>query len=118
MMPVCITQEWFSGRGSARRFRRAPRPRRADMCRPETGRALPSAAGVVVRLAWASSRRLTVLAGVVHVASGCATAFGLFATTTVFTALLAAGPTPHRLLASLPAIGLVVASYAVRALLD
>jgi ATP-binding cassette subfamily B protein len=83
-----------------------------------TMRSLPSAAGVVVRLAWASSRRLTVLAGVVHVASGCATAFGLFATTTVFTALLAAGPTPHRVIASLPAIGLVVASYAVRALLD
>ncbi|HEX9336629.1 MAG TPA: ABC transporter ATP-binding protein/permease, partial [Pseudonocardiaceae bacterium] len=83
-----------------------------------TVRSLPSAAGVVVRLAWASSRRLTVLAGMVHVASGCATAFGLFATTTVFNALLTAGPTPHRVIASLPAIGLVVASYAVRALLD
>jgi ATP-binding cassette, subfamily B, bacterial len=83
-----------------------------------TVRSLPSAAGVVVRLAWASSRRLTVLAGVVHVASGCATAFGLFATTTVFSALLTAGPTPQRVIASLPAIGLVVLSYAVRALLD
>jgi len=29
---------------------------------------------------------------------------------TVFTALLAAGPTPHRVLTSLPAIGLVVLS--------
>jgi len=42
-----------------------------------TVRSLPAAAGVVVRLAWATSRRLTVLAGLVHVASGCATAFGL-----------------------------------------
>jgi len=81
-------------------------------------RSLPSAIGVVVRLAWRTSHRLTVLAGVVHLASGCATAFGLFATTTVFTTLLAAGPTPHRVIASLPAIGLVVASYAARALLD
>ena len=83
-----------------------------------TMRSLPSAIGVVVRLAWRTSHRLTVLAGVVHLASGCATAFGLFATTTVFTTLLAAGPTPHRVIASLPAIGLVVASYAARALLD
>jgi ATP-binding cassette subfamily B protein len=83
-----------------------------------TVRSLPATAGVVARLAWATSRRLTVLAGLVHVASGCATAFGLFATTTVFTALLAAGPTPHRVLTSLPAIGLVVLSYALRALLD
>jgi ATP-binding cassette subfamily B protein len=69
-------------------------------------------------LAWTTSPRLTVLSAVVHVASGGTTAFGLFATTTVFDALLSAGPTPHRVLASLPAIGLVVASYAVRALLD
>ncbi|HEX4702483.1 MAG TPA: ABC transporter ATP-binding protein [Pseudonocardiaceae bacterium] len=83
-----------------------------------TVRSLPAMIGVVVRLAWTTSRALTVLAGVVHVASGCATAFGLFATTTVFSSLLAAGPTPHRLVASLPGIGLLLLSYAVRALLD
>lgn len=83
-----------------------------------TVRAMPDAAGVVVRLAWRTSPRMTTLAGAVHALSGCVTAFGLFATVNVFTALLEVGPTPQRVLASLPAIVLVVASYAVRALLD
>ncbi|HEY3606500.1 MAG TPA: ABC transporter ATP-binding protein [Pseudonocardiaceae bacterium] len=83
-----------------------------------TVRSLPATVGVVVGLAWRTSRVLTVLAGVVHFASGCATAFGLFATANVFTSLLTVGPTPHRVIAALPAIGLVVVSYAVRALLD
>lgn len=81
-------------------------------------RSLPAAVGLVLRLAWQTSPRLTVLAGIVHVASGCVTAFGLLATLEVFTALLAQGPTPQRVVASLPAIAVVVASYAVRALLD
>ena len=46
------------------------------------------------------------------------TAFGLLATADVFTHLLAQGPTPDRLLASLPAIALVVTAYAVGGLLD
>ncbi|MGQ0837216.1 ABC transporter ATP-binding protein [Actinokineospora sp.] len=81
-------------------------------------RTLPTAVAVVLRLAWRTSRRLTLLAGLVHVASGCVTAFGLLATADVFTALLQQGPTPARVAESLPAIALVVASYAVRALLD
>lgn len=81
-------------------------------------RSLPRAIRVVLRLAWRTSPRLTVLAGVVHVVSGCVTAFGLLATADVFTALLAQGPTPQRVVDSLPAIAVVVASYAVRALLD
>lgn len=81
-------------------------------------RELPAVVRVVVGLAWRTSRGLTLLAGVVHVASGCVTAFGLLATADVFTALLRDGPTPERLVASLPALALVVASYAVRALLD
>ncbi|HEY4019611.1 MAG TPA: ABC transporter ATP-binding protein [Pseudonocardiaceae bacterium] len=83
-----------------------------------TVRALPAAIAVVVRLAWGTSPRLTTVAGIVHVASGCATAFGLFATTNVFSTLLAAGPTPQRVIASLPAIALVMTSYLVRGLLD
>jgi ATP-binding cassette subfamily B protein len=83
-----------------------------------TLRAVPAAAAVVTRLAWRTSPRLTAVAGVLHVLSGCVTAFGLLATANVFTALLEAGPTPQRVVASLPAIALVVASYAVRALLD
>jgi ATP-binding cassette subfamily B protein len=61
---------------------------------------------------------MTVLAGVAHVVSRCVTAFGLLATANVFTALLEAGPTPRRVVASLPAIALVIGSYSVRALLD
>lgn len=81
-------------------------------------RSLPAAIAVVLRLAWRTSPRLTVLAGIVHAASGCVTAFGLLATADVFTALLAQGPTPERVVASLPAIAVVVGAYAVRALLD
>ncbi|QFU86043.1 ABC transporter ATP-binding protein [Amycolatopsis sp. YIM 10] len=83
-----------------------------------TLRAMPRAAGMVVRLAWDTSPRLTVLLGVLQVLSGCVTAFGLLATADVFTRLLEAGPTPDRVLASLPAIAVLVGSYAVRALLE
>lgn len=81
-------------------------------------RAAPIALGVLVRLAWQTSPRLTVLAAAVQVVAGCATAFGLLATAKVFTQLLAQGPTPQRLVAALPALVLVLAAYAVRGLLD
>lgn len=81
-------------------------------------RAAPVALGVLVRLAWQTSPRLTLLAGAVELAAGCATAFGLLATATVFTQLLEQGPTPQRVVAALPALGLVMASFAARGLLD
>lgn len=81
-------------------------------------RGLPEVISVVLRLAWRSSRRLTVLAGLAQVVAGVVTAFGLLATSDVFVALLREGPTPARLAASLPAIAVVVGSYALRALLD
>ncbi|GAA1260776.1 ABC transporter ATP-binding protein [Saccharothrix xinjiangensis] len=81
-------------------------------------RSLPAAVVAVGRLAWATSPRLTVLAGAVHVASGCVTAFGLLATADVFTALLRDGPTPDRVVQALPALAVVVGSLVVRALLD
>ncbi|RKT52595.1 ABC transporter ATP-binding protein [Saccharothrix australiensis] len=81
-------------------------------------RSLPEAIRLVVRLAWRTSPRLTLLAGAVHVVSGCVTAFGLLATADVFAALLRDGPTPDRVVSSLPALAVVVASYATRALLD
>ena len=83
-----------------------------------TLRGMPRAVRLVVGLAWGTARRLTLLAAIVQVLSGCVTAFGLLATANVFTSLLEAGPTPHRVVASLPAIALVVGSYAARALLD
>lgn len=81
-------------------------------------RSLPEAIRVVVRLAWRTSPGLTVAAAVVHVVSGCVTAFGLLATADVFAALLRDGPTPQRVAESLPALAVVVGSYAARALLD
>jgi ATP-binding cassette, subfamily B, bacterial len=81
-------------------------------------RAAPAALGVLVRLAWQTSPQLTVLAVAVEIVAGCATAFGLLATATVLTQLLEQGPTPQRVVAALPALALVMASYAARGLLD
>jgi ATP-binding cassette subfamily B protein len=81
-------------------------------------RAAPGALGVVVRLAWRTSPRLTLLAAAVELVSGSATAFGLLATANVLTQLLEQGPTPQRVLAALPALALVMVSYTVRGLLD
>ena len=81
-------------------------------------RAAPGALGVVVRLAWRTSPRLTLLAAAVELLSGSATAFGLLATANVLTQLLEQGPTPQRVLAALPALALVMVSYAARGLLD
>ncbi|MGH3871636.1 MAG: ABC transporter ATP-binding protein [Pseudonocardiaceae bacterium] len=81
-------------------------------------RAAPAALGVLARLVWQTSPRLALLAAAVELLAGCATAFGLLATATVLTQLLEQGPTPQRVLAALPALGLVMASYAARGLLD
>src|SRR5262249_15785230 len=45
-------------------------------------------------------------------------ATGLYATATVFTSLLAGGPTPQRLVATLPALTWVMVSFAAPGLLD
>ncbi len=81
-------------------------------------RGAPSALRVVVRLAWRTSPRLTLLAATVALVAGCATAFGLLATASVLTQLLEQGPTPQRVLAALPSLALVMASFAARGLLD
>ncbi len=81
-------------------------------------RAAPRTVALAVRWAWETSPRLTVLAGVVQLLAGTATAFGLFATADVFTRLLAEGPTPERVVDALPALALVVAAAAARGLLD
>ncbi|MGH3718164.1 MAG: ABC transporter ATP-binding protein [Pseudonocardiaceae bacterium] len=81
-------------------------------------RTAPVALGSLARLAWRTSPRLTLLAAAVELGSGCATAFGLLATANVFTQLLAQGPTPQRVMAALPALALVMATYAARGLLD
>ncbi|MGH3855030.1 MAG: ABC transporter ATP-binding protein [Pseudonocardiaceae bacterium] len=92
-----------------------------EMAGSGTGRMLrtaPVALGSLLRLAWRTSPRLTLLAAAVELVSGCTTAFGLLATANVFTQLLAHGPTPQRVVAALPALALVMATYAARGLLD
>ncbi|MEU4800697.1 ABC transporter ATP-binding protein [Actinosynnema sp. NPDC023587] len=113
MTPVLIGVENISTPKWARMGRRA-----ASVSLGKALRSLPAAIRVVLRLAWRTSPRSTLLAGVVHVLSGCVTAFGLLATADVFSALLRDGPTPDRVAASLPALAVVVGSYAARALLD
>ncbi|HEX2301893.1 MAG TPA: hypothetical protein VHH34_25865 [Pseudonocardiaceae bacterium] len=81
-------------------------------------RAAPQAIGLIVRLAWRTSPRLTLLAGAVELVAGCVTSFGLLATANVFTQLLEQGPTPERVVAALPALTLVMICYAARGLLD
>ncbi|CAL9571984.1 Vitamin B12 import ATP-binding protein BtuD [Actinosynnema sp. ALI-1.44] len=83
-----------------------------------SARTVPAVVALIARLAWGTSRALTTLAFVVQAAAGCVAAFGLMATTEVFAALLRDGPTAQRLAASAPAILLVVASLAGKALLD
>ncbi|MFE9576965.1 ABC transporter ATP-binding protein [Nocardia sp. NPDC006044] len=80
--------------------------------------ALPAGARVVIGLAWQASARLTVGTVLLAVAGGCATAFGLLATADVLGGLLAQGPTPQRVVAALPSIGLVAAALAARALIE
>ena len=92
-----------------------------EMANSGPGRMLlkaPAALGVIVRLAWQTSPRLTLVAATVQLASGCTTAFGLLATANVLTRLLEQGPTPQRVLSALPALLLVMASYAARGVLD
>jgi ATP-binding cassette subfamily B protein len=81
-------------------------------------RAAPRTMALLVALAWRASARLTVLALVAQVAAAVSAALGFLATASVFTRLLAEGPTPHRLLAALPALALVAAAAIGRGLLQ
>ncbi|PPK65587.1 ABC transporter ATP-binding protein [Actinokineospora auranticolor] len=80
-------------------------------------RAVPAVVARVAVLAWRASRALTAAAFAAHVLVGFLAAFGLLATAELFTALLAAGSTEHRLAAASPAVAAVVACYAGKALL-
>jgi ATP-binding cassette subfamily B protein len=84
----------------------------------QTVRSAPAAVATVVRLSWRASRRWTVVAGLLNLGLGLLTAFGLLATANVLTELLRQGPTPQRVLASLPAIVLVAAAYSASAVLE
>ncbi|GLX00197.1 ABC transporter ATP-binding protein [Microtetraspora sp. NBRC 16547] len=81
-------------------------------------RRLPALIMQAVRMAWEASRRDTVATIGLSLLAGVFTAFGLLATTGVLQALLAAGPTPERVRAALPALLAVGAAASVRATLQ
>lgn len=84
----------------------------------EVAAAVPRTMAVVVRWAWRAAPGLTVLTGGLQLLTGAVQAFGLLATAGVFAGLFAEGPTPERVVAALPALAVVTASYAGRGLLD
>ncbi|WP_084258326.1 ABC transporter ATP-binding protein [Microtetraspora malaysiensis] len=77
-------------------------------------RRLPALIVQAVRMAWEASRRDTAATIGLSLLAGVFTAFGLLATTGVLQALLAAGPTPERVRAALPALLAVGAAATVR----
>jgi ATP-binding cassette subfamily B protein len=81
-------------------------------------RRTPRTARILTGWAWRASRRLTVAAAAVQLAGAAVGTFGLLATADVFGRLLAAGPTPQRVLAALPALAVVAGAAAARGLLD
>ncbi|MFI9639872.1 ABC transporter ATP-binding protein [Micromonospora sp. NPDC051925] len=76
-------------------------------------RRLPRLLHEAIALAWATNRRDTLAAIGLNLAAGVMTTLGLLATTGVLRELFAAGPTPGRVRAALPA--LVLAAAAVTA---
>ncbi|KAB1910806.1 ABC transporter ATP-binding protein [Micromonospora sp. AMSO31t] len=77
-------------------------------------RRLPALVREAVTLAWATSRRDTLASIGLNVAAGVLTTLGLLATTGVLHQLFAAGPTPDRIRAALPALTLAAAAVTVR----
>ncbi|GIF53514.1 ATP-binding cassette subfamily B protein/ATP-binding cassette subfamily C protein [Asanoa ferruginea] len=74
-------------------------------------RRLPAIVREALSLAWQANKRDTSAAIGLNIFAGVATTFGLLATSTVLTELFAAGPTPDRIKAAVPA--LVAAAVAV-----
>ncbi len=81
-------------------------------------RSLPAATWPVLRMIWDAAPRSATAVAIMQVASGLASAFGLFATAGVLTELFAAGPTADRVIAALPSLLLVGTAYALRGAMD
>ncbi|PGH44467.1 ABC transporter ATP-binding protein [Micromonospora sp. WMMA1996] len=77
-------------------------------------RRLPALVREAVGLAWATSRRDTAASIGLNIAAGVLTTCGLLATTGVLRQLFAAGPTPDRIRAALPALLLAAAAVTGR----
>jgi ATP-binding cassette subfamily B protein len=81
-------------------------------------RGAPRTAALLARWSWRAAPRWTLLAVGLQLATAAATTFGLLSTVDVFTNLLAAGPTPQRVVDALPALAVVVAALAARGALQ
>jgi ATP-binding cassette subfamily B protein/ATP-binding cassette subfamily C protein len=77
-------------------------------------RRLPAIVREAVGLAWAASRRDTVAAISLNLVAGTMTTFGLLAAGNVLQQLFAAGPTPDRVRAALPALIAAAAAIMIR----
>ena len=81
-------------------------------------RGAPRTAALLVGWSWRAAPRWTLLALALQLATAVATTFGLLSTIDVFTNLLAAGPTPQRVVDALPALAVVVAALVARGALQ
>jgi ATP-binding cassette subfamily B protein len=81
-------------------------------------RGAPRTAAVLTAWSWRTAPRWTLLAIALQLATAVATAFGLLSTVDVFTNLLAAGPTPQRVVDALPALAVVVGALMARGALQ
>lgn len=81
-------------------------------------RGLPAVTWPVLTMIWQAAPRSAAAVAVMQVVAGCASAFGLFATSEVLTELLAGGPTPDRLVAALPSLALVGGAFAARGAME
>ena len=81
-------------------------------------RALPGCLRLLGRLAWRASPAACATTVALQMVAAAISAFGLLATADALGTLLAAGPTPQRLVDALPVIALVVGSYAARGLAE
>jgi ATP-binding cassette subfamily B protein/ATP-binding cassette subfamily C protein len=77
-------------------------------------RRLPAIVREAIGLAWAANRRDTIVAIGLNLAAGALTTLGLLATSGVLAQVFAAGPTPTRVRAALPALVLAAAAITVR----
>ena len=75
----------------------------------------PRLVAAAVGISWRADRTRTLIVGVATVGAGVMAAFGLLATQQVLVELFAAGPTPDRVSAALPALMALAAVTVVRA---
>jgi ATP-binding cassette subfamily B protein/ATP-binding cassette subfamily C protein len=80
----------------------------------DVARRFPGLVGQAIRLGWSASPFDTAVTIGLNLVSGIAGGYALYATTGVLEALFAAGPTPHRVRAALPALIVVAAATAAR----